>query len=355
FLNGVAANVHMVSLRAGAMYVGGMRFALGEPESWVFQRGFLQMRTSDVPFLQRERSPSPFSPRSPRSPNFPEFRNFYFLNAWEQTITAVEDEELLERALGGPDTTVRVARLRRVEALGNLDDRFDTCETAWNELIRRLEAADGEIDRTTYELRSRGRLQIAFEAPAPNPCPPCTPDPDPRYLGAENQALRIMLTQPDRFVWSFDNGAPLYRVRITGLGARSSGPVEVHMLTPPRDDDHRPRKNRVVEIVPFGALLEGGAGERPGDPHFQLIADEVGAFSRVLDDYDPTEGFFTLDPAVGGDDLRALVHTWDASHPAAAQLNIGSDDERFFFVRLWHEAANIADVQLTCSGDPQGA
>jgi hypothetical protein len=355
FLNGVPVNAHMVSLRAGALYVGGMRFALGEAEPFVFQRGFLQMRTSDVPVLERERSPSPFSPRSPRSPDFPEFRNFYYLNAWEQTVTAVEDEELLERALGGPDTTVRVARLRRAEVLGNLDDRFDTCEAAWAELIRRLEADNGELDRTTYELRSKGRLQLVFEAPAPSPCPPCTPDPPPRYLGPENQALRIMLTRADRFVWSFDDAAPLYRVRVTGLGARSSGPVTVQMLTPPRDDDHQPRKNRVVEILPFGALLEGGAGERPGDPHFQKVAAEVGAFSRVLDDYDPSERSFTLDPGVGGDDLRALVHTWDPSHPAAAQLNIGSDDERFFFMRLWHEAPDASDVELSASGDPQGA
>ena len=357
-LNGTPTNVHMVSIRAGTVYVGGLRLELSEPEHFAFQRGYLQLSGNDVPSLEREASPSPYSPRSPRSPEFPEFRNFYYLNGWEQPVTSAEDEEFLERALGGPDTSIRMHRVRRVEVVGNLDSRFDSTEEAWLEVVRRLESNNATFDRATSELKSKARLQLVFESPELNPCKPCTPDPDPRYLGHENQALRIMLSGADTFVWAFDNAAPLYRVRVTGLGSRSTGKVTVEMLTPPRDDDHLPRKNRVIEILPFGALLEGGAGERPSDPHYQKLAAEVGVFTRVNEDYKPNEdgrgGTFTIDTSVGLAALRQLVHVWDSSHPDALRLNFGSDDERFFYMRMWHEAPDADDVQIPIQNDPLG-
>ena len=63
-LNGHLTNVHGVVVRPGSIYVGGMLFDLGEPERFALQRGFLQMKPSDVPHLERSPSPSPRSPRS---------------------------------------------------------------------------------------------------------------------------------------------------------------------------------------------------------------------------------------------------------------------------------------------------
>ena len=38
-----------------------------------------------------------------------------YLHGWHQAVTSVEDQEFRERALGGPDTTTRWRRTRRLE------------------------------------------------------------------------------------------------------------------------------------------------------------------------------------------------------------------------------------------------
>jgi hypothetical protein len=233
-LGGVSTNVHAVSIRAGSIYAGGMRFELGQPEMIAFQRDFLQMKPQDLPSLFRAGSPSPYSPRKPRSPQFPEFHNFYYLHAWEQAVTAAEDEEFLERGLGGPDTTVRIRRMRRVEVLPVSPD-VDNCQEAWDDAIRRRLESNAVLDRKSGELLSQARLSLVFEPVPETACEECTPDPPAQYLGSENQALRIMLTGPSTFVWAYDNGAPLYRIKVTGLG-EDAGEVRVTLLTPPRDD-----------------------------------------------------------------------------------------------------------------------
>jgi hypothetical protein len=355
-INGQATNVHPVSLRAGVIYAGGMRFELGDVEPFPLQRGFLQMKPSDLPPVIKDRSPSPFSPRSPRSPTYPEFRNFYYLDAWEQAVTSVEDEEFLERGLGGPDSAVRVRRMRRVEALSDLGPELSSSPLAFEELIRRLESANGSFARDTGELRSTARLQLTFEQPVEQgPCPPCEPTPGPQFTGSEDETLRIMLTGPDTYVWALDDAAPLYRIQITGLGNRASGPVTVKMLTPPRDVDHQVKSKRVVEIIPFGAVLEGGDGERPTDPHFQKIADEVGVFARVHDAYRSGDKTFTLEGGGRVQAIKDLVYQWDPQHPAAARLDIGptdGSDARFFYMRVWHEAARARDVELPLNRTP---
>jgi hypothetical protein len=355
-LNGQLTNVHGVVVRAGSIYLGGMRFELGEPERFATQRGFLQMKPSDVPHLERSPSPSPFSPRSPTSPDFGRFLDFYYLNAWEQAVTAVEDEELRERGLAGPDTSVRILRMRRVEVLGNLHPIFGSCGAAFEELIRILEL-NAVFDRTSGELRSLARLQLVFQHPdQPTECPPCTPDPGAQYLGSENQALRIMLTTARTFVWAFDAAAPLYRIKVTGLGSPNPGSVLVKMLTPPKDQEHEPRRNRVVEIIPFGAILEGGEGLRPDDRHFQKIADEVGVFVRVAEDYDPTDKSFHLELGSRIQAIQDFVHQWDSRHPAASQLNLADPDSdaRYFYMRVWHQADDPGDIEQPIAEDPNG-
>jgi hypothetical protein len=372
-LGASARSVHALSVRAGSIYVGGQRYELLRPEHIAMQRGFLQMQGSHVPVLEAlsSPSPSPFSPSqtsplspdaSPRSPvsspaspvveRFPPFRNFYFLRAWEQVVTAVEDEELRDVALGGADTSVRIRRMHRVQVLGNLPSTIADCDRAFAELVRRLETTNAEFDRTTYELKSRGRLQLTFQQDELGDCPECEVSPTARYLGSENQTLRLMLTGPQRFVWANDNSAPLYRVKVTGLSSNNPAQVRVTMLTQPPDEEHQPRRNRVVEILPFGAVLDGAERMTPQDPHFQKIAEEIGAFSRVVEDYDPATKSFTLELGAGTQAMRQFVHEWDPRHPAANQLNHRDpqgSDARYFYMRVWHVAETAADIELPTS------
>lgn len=316
-------------LLPGSMYVGGLRFELSSFEHIAFQSDFLQAGQADMPA---------FSSGT--------FRHFFYLHGWEQCVTAVEDEEILERALGGPDTSVRVRRMRRVQFAEALEG--EDCASALARVLADEFGATATFDPRTSELRSEGRLRIVFQGgESEETCAPCNPEPAGRYLGAENQAIRIMLTSPTTYVWAFDNGAPLYRVSVTGLGETPSD-VTVEMLTVPKDEEHWPLEGRVVEILPWSAILENG----------EKVADEIGVFCRVAESYDPQSRTFKLDMNVNIAALNALIHTWPG-HPRAADLNVAEGDERLFYVRFWHQAPTAADVELDAedsdSAPPLGA
>jgi hypothetical protein len=315
-----------------------MRFVLEKPEPIVFQSDFLQLKDQlQVPFEEFR-------------------RQLYYLRAWEQCITSVEDDELLERALGGPDTTVRIRRMRRVEAALISEEDFGDCTGVFASQIQKLGGDNSEFDPTTGELRSKGRLQIAFQRAADDD--PCTPDPPSQYLGTENQTIKIMLSQADRFVWAIDDGAPLYRVRVKGLSGQSPEGIQVHMDTPPRDDEHFPKTNRVVEFLPFAALIDGAVRRHQAanaNPHFKKAADETGVLCVVDAPYDPDSGTFTLNAFVNIDALRALVHEWD-NHPRREQLTFAAagKDERFFYARMWHVTEDAFSPDLPINTDADG-
>jgi len=367
----------LFAIRAGTMYVGGMRFVLEKAESIEFQSDFLQLKdqlqvplegssgfvlenAEAIPFqgnislLDRPLLGQPLQIAQPEPGVFR--RQLYYLRAWEQCVTSVEDSEFLERALGGPDTTVRIRRMRRVEAVQISEEDFIDCSGVFEREIEKLGEGNAEFVPATGELRSKGLLQIAFQRAADDD--PCTPDPPSQYLGTENQTIKIMLSQSDRFVWAIDNGAPLYRVRVTGLSGRSPEGIQVEMLTLPRDEEHHPKTNRVVEFLPFAALIDGVAA-RPenasANAHFKKAADETGVLCVVDKSYDPDSNIFTLNAGVNIDALRALVHTWD-NHPKHDQLTpeASGTDERFFYARMWHVTDDASQVDLPLNADPDG-
>ncbi len=52
-----------------------------------------------------------------------------YLEVWQQPVTSVEDDELREVALGGPDTSVRLRTMRRVRVLPNIGS--ESCSAGW--------------------------------------------------------------------------------------------------------------------------------------------------------------------------------------------------------------------------------
>ena len=84
-LNGESTDVRPVAIQTGAFYLGGQRFEMEAPQSFMFQRDFLQMKPDDIP--------------PPPEPNTAS-QILYFLNAWEQDVGVVEDPEFREPALG---------------------------------------------------------------------------------------------------------------------------------------------------------------------------------------------------------------------------------------------------------------
>jgi hypothetical protein len=347
-VNGVTQSLYDVTLRPGTLFVGGRRFDLESLVSVASQRDFLQLGPAPLG------DPQPLDTLPRALTDGSQFRHLYYLHAWDQSVTATEDQELVEPMLRGPDTSVRLRRMRRVQVLAVT---ADDCEEAFLELVgtesepgRLTQGGHAVFDGANFELRSNARLQLTFDETETvgDACAPCLPE-DPVYLGSENTTLKILLTAPDRFVWALDNATPLLRVKVTGLAG--SAPLEVEMLTPPTDERQLPTPNRVVELIPFGALLDGsGLPAEANDPHFGKVAAELGVFARVLD-LDRASWTFTLRQDTAADTaaidaIKALVWQWDANHPDAARLNgDNTENVRYFYLRLWHQTAQ-ADTAI---------
>jgi hypothetical protein len=328
-----------VSVRAGTFYLGGMRLELDRPEPIMFQRDFLQMTGAD------------FDKVTP---------TLYYLEAWEQPVTAVEDEELQDRALGGPDTMVRVRRFRRVKLLA-LQNGVTTCREAFNQLVDLLEQDGSIFNCNTSELESPGRLQLVFQSGSQNDL--CTPDPPAQYLGTENQTLRIMQTDPEHFVWGFDNAAPLYRVNVVNLmhdpGGANPGTLQIQLLTPAKDVEHQPVKFRVIEFLPFSALLDGTTPLPPDRPHFRKAAAEMGVITSVVTGLADDGVTFTVD--VSGDvlnQLQSLITSWSSDHPFFEFLDPDASNinttTRPMYARFWHLASD-GNVQVPINDSPNGS
>src|SRR5207244_10887539 len=74
-------------------------------------------------------------PVAPLGPRF----DLVYLECWQQPVSAVEDSELFEVGLGGPDTGVRMRIMRRVRALA--EALSADCEADFSALVGLWSAA----------------------------------------------------------------------------------------------------------------------------------------------------------------------------------------------------------------------
>jgi hypothetical protein len=318
----------------GSFYVGGLRFESetdGTPETFLSQGDWLQIDASadNLPL------------RPVDLPAGGSRFDLIYLRGWEQCVTAVEDSELREMALGGPDTSVRVRRMRRVEVF---TDAPGTCAEAFNALKQRLTApvvpdtgAPHEFDLQSYELKSKARLTVA-----PNPADitedPCKPAVPGGYLGADNQTIRVQLTAADRFIWGYDNASPLYRVQVEnipddpgGVGIRR----KIKFLSLPHDQEAQPLAGQAVEIIPWGALL----------PNLEKVAEFQGKLFTVETSFDPEDGSLTITQPVPQEWIQ-----WLADHHQFWSGRDETERKQYLYLRLWTggsgDAAN-PDLQFT--------
>ncbi len=276
----------------GSFYLGGLRLELENKESYRQQEDWLGFPDHNDPAPAAERY------------------DLVYLEAWQQSVSAVEDDELLERALGGPDTSARVRTLRRVRL--KTDVQTDDCEKAWVKLKEEWKRQGlGTIDEQNL-LVPNVKLTVSFENNG-EPEDLCTPRRQGGYLGAENQAIRVQLIDKDHFAWGFDNASDLYRVRVSadGTGVRKI----VTLLTAPKDQAHHPVSGEIVEILPWGSILPNG----------EKVADMVGHLSRVETSYDLDKKELTLATPIPTN----LDQKW---------LAASNDD--YFFMRVWNRGAD---------------
>lgn len=166
-------------------------------------------------------------------------RFWVYLDVWERHITAVEQPDLREVALGGPDTCTRTRVVWQVRALA-LSAILDALQARADALQKQIDAAVAAghdasalqerldaVKSAIAQLRENpdtacaaplltlddgdGTMSAQLQKGA-QPKTPCIVAPDARYRGAENQLYRVEIhaggsAADATFKWSRDNGS----------------------------------------------------------------------------------------------------------------------------------------------------
>jgi len=286
------------ALTPGELYLGGIRLEMTEAEQFLEQRDWLN--------FDKTTAPAPPPPGATRN-------DLVWIEAWQQPVTATEDGELFEVALGGPDSSVRWRTMRRVHVLTGVAG--DECPAAW------AAAQAGFADMGTLDAEMRmattATLTVSF-APAAGAGDLCAPPTAGGYLGAENQAIRVQMVDATHYTWGFDNAAPLYRATVT---SRAGQPVVVTLAAAPRDAAHWPMRDQVVELLPWSAAL---ANNEP-------VAEMSGHLCKVAVSYDPDTLTFEIDVP-----LPAGFDRWTTRSDA------GDFAQEFVYLRVWNRGDDLA-------------
>ncbi|GKT07111.1 DUF6519 domain-containing protein [Desulforhabdus sp. TSK] len=297
----------------GSFYLCGLRFETDSTfaERFLKQADWLQLDADLQDLPSRPQVADLTNPNGVSRERY----DLVYLRAWEQCVTAVEDSELRERALGGPDTSVRIRRTRRVEVL---PDTPEDCTEAFEALKIQLTAnGAGTFDEAGCELLSSARLTVTFTTDGNNNL--CRPKVVSGYLGAENQTIRVQLTAPERFIWGYDNAAPFYRVQVL---PQEGFLVKIKFLTLPRDQVAQPLKGQAVEILPWEALL----------PNQEKVAELRGHLATVATSYDPDDQTLTIATPVPQEWVNWLD---DPAHADYLSDRDPEDRKKYFYLRLW--------------------
>ena len=181
-----------------------------------------------------------------------------YLDVWERHITAIEDPDVREVALGGPDTTTRVKTIYQVKVEPDVNEK--NCK-------KKIEGWPPES--------SKGRLttRTVEDATSDEPCIIATGG---GYRGLENQLYRIEIhTAGDlnsaTFKWSRDNGSVVYAIENFEAGANNQ--IKVKQLG--KDFILKLKIGDWVEIL-------GDETELKGEPGTLAQIDDIKEAQKII-------------------------------------------------------------------------
>lgn len=184
--------------------------------------------------------------------------DYFYLDVWERPITSVQDDEIRESALGGPDTCARSKVVWQVW-LGRDDTNPDKSCQALGTWLK------------TLPTLSDAQLKVQVAPQDDGDVDPCSISPASRYRGLENQLYRLEIhrggtawggvTDPATaatFKWSRDNGSVVFPivsengsvVTVESLGRDATMSLEVDDWVEIVDDD--------IELVGVQASILSG-------------------------------------------------------------------------------------------------
>ena len=249
------------SVGSGTMYVGGIRANLSEAVDYSSQPDWLNSSDSPDPEDLSDDSVDWVSPASP-APVFPgnlagfgrSANEFVYLYLREQEVSAVEDPDLADVALGGPDTAARTRLLQHIVRVGcqgsDCMTGLDSAEAQW--------ASQGlYFNSSTMQLQSQDTLLVSFSNQGQST--PCQPQAQGGYLEPDNQLIRVQISAIDpisgnpTFLWGFDNASFLYRISVT-----NNDPVTLKLASAPVDTNHQPVSGQTIEVLRAASELANG-------------------------------------------------------------------------------------------------
>src|ERR1035438_9766660 len=240
-------------------------------------------------------------------------QEYVYLRLFEQEVSAVEDPDLKDVALGGADTTQRRRLMRRVE---RMRVQTTTCDSALAQATDTWLQQGFQVDPKAMRLLPNVKLRASFTQPlaAEDHCDPIAQG---GYLGAENQLIRVQIKNPEaagppQIVWGYDNASFLYRV--TRLDSNT-----LKLDRPPVDAFHNFFAGQVVEVLRTSAIL--GSKQDATDPT---------ATQKILRCVtEPVGRFFTVDGPI-------------ANGSVTLQQPLAEDEsEPQLFLRIWQGQADI--------------
>ncbi|NTX07797.1 DUF6519 domain-containing protein [Myxococcus sp. CA040A] len=232
-------------------------------------------------------------------------RYLAFLDVWRRHVTALEDTELREVALGGPDTATRTRTVWQARLYPLTGDQASgpveavPCHTF------------GTPEWTPAELTSTGTLAARGE-PEQVSDNPCIVAAEAGYRRLENQLYRVEVHRANTsggratFKWSRDNGILYTRVESVDVDDRLLVVAE-----PGKDGYRRFQPNQWLELTNESRVLRGEPGE--------LVRVEAVTGNRI-----------TIDTA-----------TWPVTLPSGALT-----------VRGWDTVGTTGTVEVIPAADP---
>lgn len=241
-------------VRSGTMYVGGLRAHLAESVKYSAQQEWLD-HSSDPDWVDLT-----------AKTRVEVKREFVYLHLREQEVSAVEDSALREVALGGPDTAQRVRIIQHIVRLG-IDGK--DCTTGIAAALKKWESQGLHFSPDTMQLQSWGTLAASFQD-LKTTSDPCDTQARGGYLGADNQLIRVQISDTNKLIWGFDNASNLYRVDVL------EDHQTLQVRSRPVDSFHHPKTNQFVEVLRSAAQLSNG----------EYIASATGLVFQLTASYD---------------------------------------------------------------------
>jgi hypothetical protein len=240
----------------------------------------------------------------------PDLPFLVYLDVWERLITAVEDPDIREPALGinGPDTAARAQVIWQMRVTRDLPAGL-VIEGRKEEEIRGDIVSQWDAWIDARQPPNRGMLLARGREGEPDVTNVCVVQPDARYRGEENQLYRVEVhtggaAGSASFKWSRDNGSVVFPIES----------LEGETVTLPdlgRDLTLSLEVGDWVEIVDDASALWPGVPE----PDVGTDGPPPPPLARVAA-IDPIDRVVTLDRAPAGDVgrdplLHPLLRRWD--------------------------------------------